>query len=403
VSKKNVLVGGIALVGTVVLLFAVRPSPVVVEVAQVVRGSLQVTVDEEGETRVCERFVISAPVSGRMARIEFREGDPIEENQVLTVITPSPLNAREREELLARIAAAEARRKEAEEGVKRAQAEFEQARRDRARAEELVKEGYATQQATERARVAEATKAKEVQAARFNVQSAISEVSQARAGLLALTPLDGKAAPEIPVRSPVPGQVLHIIEKSERVVAAGAPLLTVGDPSRLEIVVDILSTEAVNVQPGMTVMLENWGGGRLLRARVRTVEPSAFTKISALGVEEQRVNIIADFIDPPTSLGDAYRVEARIVIWEGSNVLKAPTSALFRRGQQWTVFVIESGRARFRPVNVGHLNALEAEIIDGLTEHDVVIRHPSNQIYDGARVTVREVLARVSPSTVFVS
>lgn len=311
-------------------------------------------------------------------------------NQILTVIAPSPLNAREREELLARVAAAEARRKEAEEGVRRTQTEFEQAQRDRARAEELVKEGYATLQAVERARVAEATKAKEVQAARFNAQSAASEVSQARAGLMAIAPIDGKGAYEIPVRSPIPGRVLRVMEKSERVVTAGAPLVTVGDPSQLEIVVDILSTDAVNIQVGMPLLLENWGGRRSLRAQVRTVEPSAFTKISALGVEEQRVNVVADFLDAPESLGDAYRVEARIVIWEGSDVMKAPTSALFRRGQQWHVFVIESGRARFRIVEIGHHNALEAEVLQGLTERDIVIRHPSNQIEDGTHVVVRE-------------
>jgi HlyD family secretion protein len=388
--KKKVLVGGIALGSVALTILALRPALIEVEGANVVRGSLQVTVDEEGETRIRDRFVIAAPVGGRMARIEFREGDPVEMNQVLTVIAPFPLNAREREELLARIAAAEARQKEAEEGSRRAQAEFEQAQRDRARAEELVKEGYATLQTVERARVAETAKAKEVQAARFRAQSTASEVSLARAGLMAIELPDGKAEREILVRSPVPGRVLRVTEKSERVVTAGAPLLTVGDPAQLEIVVDVLSTDAVNIQTGMPMVLENWGGQHPLRARVRTVEPAAFTKISALGVEEQRVNIVGDFIDSAEPLGDAYRVEARIVIWEGVDVVKAPTSALFRRGQQWKAFVIESGRAHFRDVEVGHLNALEAEILSGLTEHDIVIRHPSNQIDEGTRVVVRE-------------
>ncbi len=387
--KQKVVIGGVTLVSLALIIAALRPTPVEVEVASIVRGPLRVTVDEEGETRVRDRFVISAPVGGRMARIEFREGDPIERNQTLTVITPSPLNARERDELLARVAAAEARQKGAEEGVRRTQTELEQAQRDRVRAEELVKEGYATRQAVERAQVAEVTKAKEVQAARFQVQSAASEVTQARAGLMAIAPPDGKGEHEIPVRSPIPGRILRVMEKSERIVTAGALLVTVGDPAQLEIVVDILSTDAVNIRAGMPVLLENWGGGRSLRAQVRTVEPAAFTKISALGVEEQRVNVVADFLDTPEALGDAYRVEARIVIWEGSNVMKAPTSALFRRGQQWHVFVIESGRARFREVTVGHLNALEAEILNGLSEHERVIRHPSNQIEEGTRVVAR--------------
>lgn len=387
---NRVLIGCAILVGVALVIRALRPTPIEVEVATIVRGALQVTVDEEGETRVRDRFVISAPVGGRMARIGFREGDPLEEHQVVTVITPSPLNVREREELLARVAAAEARRKEAEEGVRRAQTELEQAQRDRARTEELVKDGYATLQAVERARVAEATKAKEVQAARFRAQSAASEVSQARAGLMALAPPDGRSDYEVPIRSPVSGRVLRVMEKSERIVAAGMPLVMVGDPSQLEIVVDLLSTDAVNIQAGMPILLANWGGRRLLRAQVRTVEPSAFTKISALGVEEQRVNVVADFVDEPESLGDAYRVEARIIIWEGNDIVKAPTSALFRRGQQWRVFVVESDRARFREVQVGHLNALEAEILGGLTEHERVIRHPANQIEDGTRVVVRE-------------
>jgi HlyD family secretion protein len=388
--KQKVLIAGVTLVSVVLVIAVLRPTPIEVEVVNIGRGPLQVTIDEEGETRVRDRFVISAPVGGRMARIEFREGDPVEMNQIVTVIAPSPLNAREREELLARVAAAEARRKEAEEGVRRTQTELEQAQRDRARAEELVKEGYTTLQAVERARVAEATKAKEVQAARFNAQSAALEVNQARAGLMAIAPSNGKSEHEIPVRSPIPGRVLRVMEKSERIVTAGAPLVTVGDPSQLEIVVDILSTDVVNIQAGMPVMLENWGGRRSLRAQVRTVEPSAFTKVSALGVEEQRVNVVADFLDTPEALGDAYRVEARIVVWEGHDVIKTPTSALFRRGQQWNVFVIESRQARFRVVEIGHQNALEAEVLQGLKEHDIVIRHPSNQLDDGTRVVVIE-------------
>jgi HlyD family secretion protein len=176
------------------------------------------------------------------------------------------------------------------------------------------------------------------------------------------------------------------VEKSERVVTAGAPLLTVGDPALLEVVVDVLSTDAVKIKPGMPVWLEDWGGERSLRAQVRTVEPSAFTKISALGVEEQRVNVVAGFVDSPNPLGDGYRVEVRIVVWERDAVLKIPTSALFRRGQQWSVFTVENGKAWLRMVEVGQRNALEAEILSGLSAGDEIIRHPSSQLEGGVRV-----------------
>jgi HlyD family secretion protein len=190
------------------------------------------------------------------------------------------------------------------------------------------------------------------------------------------------------VRSPVAGKVLRIPEKSERVVAAGAALITIGDPNRIEIVVDLLSTDAVKVKAGMPVLLEAWGGDQPLRARVRVVEPYGFTKVSALGVEEQRVNVIANFVDATQSLGDGYRVEAKIVIWSSDKVLKVPRSALFRQGEEWAVFVVEGGRAKRRNIQVGHRGALEAEVIKRLTAGDLVIRHPSNDLTDGARVKV---------------
>jgi HlyD family secretion protein len=385
-TRRRVTLGGVLLVCAALLALALRPAPINVETARVQQGPLRVTIDEEGETRVHDRFVVAAPVNGRLARIELRDGDPVEVNQILATIAPLPLSAREREEQLAHVAAAEARQRAAEEQVRHVQAEFEQAKRDRVRAEELLKEGFATQQTVERARVAEATRTKELTAAQFRARAAAADVQQARAGLLALEATNGKDANLVFVRSPVTGQVLRIVEKSERVVTAGASLLTVGDPALLEVVVDVLSTDAVKVKPGMPVWLEDWGENRPLRAQVRTVEPSAFTKISALGVEEQRVNIIADFVDPPSPLGDGYRVEVRIVVWEREAVLKIPTSALFRRGQQWSVFTVENGKAWLRTVEVGQRNALEAEILSGLTAGEEIIRHPSSQLEGGVRV-----------------
>ncbi|MBI4527034.1 MAG: efflux RND transporter periplasmic adaptor subunit [Deltaproteobacteria bacterium] len=384
---KKVIYAATAIAAVAGLAVILLPDPVPVEATKLTVGSLQVTIDEDGETRAHDRFIVSAPVSGRASRIELHEGDRVARDQVLLELWPLPLSAREREEQLARIAAVDALAREASERVRRVQAEYEQARRDRQRMEKLSAGGFISKQDAEQASVAETTRANELEAARFRARSADADVRAARAALLALDEKRAGSA-RIPIRSPVAGKVLRIPEKSERVVAAGAPLMTIGDPARLEVVIDLLSADAVKVKPGMPVLLEGWGGDKPLRARVRVVEPYGFTKVSALGVEEQRVNVIADFVDPPGPLGDGYRVEAKIVTWSGEGVLKVPVSALFRHGETWAVFVVESGRAKRRQVQIGHRGALEAEIVAGLKKGDAVIRHPSNDIADGTRVKV---------------
>jgi HlyD family secretion protein len=207
--------------------------------------------------------------------------------------------------------------------------------------------------------------------------------------LISLEAQKDQQGKSVALRPPVRCRVLRILEKSERVVPFGTPIIVLSNPNKIEIVVDVLSADAVKVKPGAPVIIESWGGPAPLRARVRTVEPYGFTKVSALGIEEQRANVIADFVDSPAGLGDGYRVDARIVIWESSSVLKVPASALFRVGQVWNVFTIESGRARLLPVEVGHRNASEAEILNGLREGAQVILHPANDLKEGARVIVR--------------
>ncbi len=226
-----------------------------------------------------------------------------------------------------------------------------------------------------------------MEAARFRAKAAAYEVELSRARLLAAERSQGKTGGLITVSSPVSGRVLKIQEKSERVVPAGTPLVVVGDPTRLEVVVDLLSSEAVKVRPGMPVILENWGGEQPLRARVRLIEDQGFTKVSALGIEEQRVNVVADFMDPPGPLGDDYRVEARIVIWEGQNILKVPAGALFRSGKDWALFASRNGRAKKQIVKVGHRSPREVELLQGLKEGDWVISHPTNQIKEGTKIT----------------
>jgi HlyD family secretion protein len=376
----------LAAVAAVAVALAFMPDPIRVDTARAVVGALEVTVDEDGETRAHDRFVIAAPIAGRVERIDMDNGDPVKAGQQVARIWPAPLGAREREEQLARIAAAEAALAEARSREQRAAADFRQARRERERVENLVRDKFVSPQAAERARVTETTASEDLDAAKSRVRVAEADLRAARAVLLAL---DEKLGGAVAVRSPVAGRILRITEKSERVVAAGAPLLTLGDPQKLEIVVDVLSQDAVKVRPGMDMLIEGWGGGRTLHARVRTVEPYAFTKVSALGVEEQRVNIVGDFADPPEPLGDGYRVEARIVAWRAGQVLKVPVSALFRQGEAWAVFVVEGGRARLRMVEPGQRGAQEAEIRSGLREGETVVRHLANELRDGARVAVQ--------------
>lgn len=367
--------------------WAFLPKPIKVERGRVERGPLRVTVDEEAETRVHDRFEVATPVAGRLRRIELHAADPVEPGQSLAQIEPLPLDPRERTELLARVQSAQASQREAEALVERTRAEYVQAKRNRDRAAKLGGTGVISREELEFAETAEVNSNKALDAAKFKARAAAYEVQVAKSGLLALAVERGDKARTITLRSPIRGHVLRLLQQSERVVAAGTPILQVGHPTELEIVSDVLSTEAVKVKPGDPVLLENWGGDGSLHARVRTVESSGFTKVSALGVEEQRVNVVMDFVDPPGRLGDGYRVDVRIIVWEANDVLTVPASALFRRGQGWSVFVVEKRRARARDIEVGHHNALQAEVLNGLNGGTEVILHPGNQISEGARVS----------------
>jgi HlyD family secretion protein len=368
-----------------------------VYVAQVERGTLRVTVDEEGETRVRQRFVVAAPMTGRVGRIPLDEGDSVKAGDVLIQIDPMPLDARTAAQARARLEAAQAAKREAEANVQKARAAEVQARRAYDRALKLVASGTISTEQLELADLEKTSREMELEAAAFGARSADFEVEAARAALIQsgwgksgsdalVTACAGGARECFELRSPIDGRVLRVLQESERVVASGTPLLEIGDPSALEIVVDVLSSDAVKVKAGAPVLIEHWGGEGTLRARVRLIEPSGFTKVSALGVEEQRVNIVADLVDPPASLGDGYRLDARIVVWEGSDVLKIPASALFRGGKTWKVFVIESGRARLRAVEIGRRGAREVEVRAGLEAGDSLILHPSDKVEDGTRV-----------------
>lgn len=388
-SRRNWIITALAVLAAVVLgWFMFAPDPIRAELTQVTQGSLQVTVNNQGQVRVHDKYVVAAPVAAGLERIVLHEGDPIKRGQFVATLNPMPMDARQRDEARARLDAAKALARESALRTDRAYTDLQFAINERARVERLIKNNFVSPQAAEKAVTSEKTARAEWDAAKSRQQAALADVRAAEAALSADASFGkaNEARRQIILTAPVDGYVLKINEKSERTVAAGTPLVIIGDPNRYEVVVDVLSTDAVKIQPGNIMLLEGWGGGKTLRAKVRLVEPVAFTKVSPLGVEEQRVNVLADPVDPLGPLGDGYRIEARIVIWAEDKVTKVAGSSLFRVGDAWHVFVVEDGRAREREVKVGQRNQDEAQILAGLNPGTTVIRYPSNEISDGARV-----------------
>jgi HlyD family secretion protein len=361
-----------------------------VEVGSVDRGPLEVVVSEEGRTRVRQRYVVAAPVTGRLERIALDEGDAVTAGSVVARVSPAPLDPRGEAQAQARLEAALAAQREAAARVGQADAALAQAERELRRARQLAASGTLAAQGLEQAELARTSRSQERDAALEAADASAHEVEAARAALLASGGGQdagaGGSVAVIEVPAPASGQVLRVLEESARVVAVGTPLLEIGDPTDLELVVDVLSADAVKIRPGGEMRLEAWGGDEALRARVRRVEPSGFTKLSALGVEEQRVNVIGDFVDPPGALGDGYRLEAEIVVWRAEDVLRAPASALFRRGGDWHVFAVDGGRARLRAVEVGHRGTDAVEIRGGLEPGIGLVLHPTDRIEDGVRI-----------------
>ena len=390
--NTRILIGLAALAA--LLAIALWPRPAAVDAATVSRGPLVVTVDEEGVTRVRERFIVSSPVAGRVLRIELDPGDVVKRGQPVALVRAEAaplLDERARAEAEAAVESARAALGRARAEEQRARAAVTQLHRELARVRDLAEKRVVSAQELD-AHEAESKVAEEsVNAATFAVKAAVFDLQRAEARLMpTTTPTHGRV---VSVSSPVAGVVLKRIRESESMVPAGDPLLEIGDPMRLEIVADLLSTDAVRVKPASRVIIEQWGGDDTLDGRVRRIEPAGFTKISALGVEEQRVNVIVDFKDAAAAcalLGDAYRVEVRIVVWEGRDVVKVPTSALFRDGRQWAVYRVVEGRAKRTPVEVGHQTGQDAEIVRGVSAGDRVIVHPGDTLRHGARVRPRQ-------------
>src|SRR5688572_22875188 len=385
------LILGIVVVAAIVVV-ALWPESMEVDVVTVARGPMLVTIDEEGETRVRDRFVVSAPVTGRLQRIELEPGDVVTRGTtVLARLTPaeSPLlDPRTRGELTAASEAARAAVGQAQADRDRAAAALERARVTVTRQEALAAAGAVARDSLDAAQTSLKTAEEAMRAAEFTVTRVEYELQLARARLQA-PPASGGT---VTVISPVDGVILRRVRESESIVPAGEPLLEIGDPSRIEIVSDLLSTDAVRVQPGAQVIVEQWGGPRPLNGSVRRVEPSGFMKVSALGVEEQRVNVLVDVPElPPEArqLGDAYRVEIRVVTWHSDDVVKVPVGTLFRRGDDWAVFVLDNGVARLQMVQIGQRNDTEAQVTSGLSVGQTIVLHPPDTLADGTRVVVR--------------
>jgi HlyD family secretion protein len=391
---RHVLAAAAVLAVLALTALAVRPRPVPVDATEVTRGSLVVAIEETGVTRVKDRYLVSAPVAGIVSRQLREPGDAVKEGEVLAEVAPvlAPLlDERTRSEAQATLSAALSALGQAQAQEERARAAKELATAEHVRAKALAQGGSLPQQSLERAAFDSRMRGEELSSAVFAVKVASEQVRVARATLAG----EGRGAAKdrhIDVLAPVSGRVLRVLQKSAGVLQAGAPLLEVGDPEALELVVDLLTTDAVQVQPGTPVTVQGWGGDRPLAAVVRRIEPSAFTKLSALGVEEQRVNVIAVFTDPRkawAALGDAFRIEARLVLWQGEGVARIPQGAAFRHGDGWAAFRIDSGKAHMVPVRIGHRGESEVEVLEGLAPGALVAVHPGDRVKEGARVEAR--------------
>jgi HlyD family secretion protein len=385
-----------SLIILVLLVWGFWPRAVVVDMAAAKKATFTLTIEEEGRTRVIDRYIVSAPVDGVTCRIDLDVGDTISQGEVLVNITPlqsQVLDPRSQAQAKAQVEAAESALHAAEEKAAGAKAAAELAVKEEARLRKLAEQGLVPKDVHEKAQTEVITTNAVRRSALFAVDVARHELQAAESVLeYAGAKHVAGSATGVPVTAPITGQVLKVDHKCEGVVRTGDALLEVGDTSVLEVIVDVLSDDAVRIKPGMRVIFDRWGGEQPLEGVVRVIEPVGFTKISALGVEEQRVWVIADFMSPKEqwqSVGDGYRVEARFIVWQQDDVLQIPASALFRYKEGWAVFMVEHGKAQVRQVEVGRRNGLQAQILSGLTEGDSVIVHPGDDIEDGISVKAR--------------
>ncbi|MFM9916736.1 MAG: efflux RND transporter periplasmic adaptor subunit [Rhizobacter sp.] len=403
-TRTWLAVAGATVAGVALLAWAFAPRPVEVEVATVSQGHFETTIEEDGKTRLRDRYVVSAPLAGVLTRIGLREGDTVEADAVVATLTPvlAPmLDERTLREQQARVDVTEAQVSRATARIERARVALLQARSDLQRSEQLAAQGFVSATKIEADRLAAVAAQKELDAANEDRHVAAHEVEQARAALMAVRSPVRLGSRSFPLRAPTAGRVLRVAQTSEATVALGTPLLELGDTRGLEVVTELLTTDALQALPGSRVLIDRWGGTGVLEGRVRLVEPGAFSKVSALGVEEQRVKVLIDITSPPAqwrALGDGYRVGVRIVTRALDQVVKVPVAAVFpvperEGGPQggMAVFVVEGGRARVTSVQVGARNGAEAWLQQGLKPGAAVIVYPPPAVKDGVRVQVRSV------------
>lgn len=392
ITKKQLFITTFAILVVLLVVWGFLPSPIPVSVDQAKVAPLEVTIEDEGKTQVADRYTISAPVTGYVLRIQHEVGDTVSVGQELFQIQPVPdlISARQREIAQAQLDAAEARLMQAEENLNLANEESRIADLELQRIQNLFDQGIGSEQELDNTKLAARRAAAQKASAEFSVKVAEHEVKAAESALRSFQVSGGQE--QIAIQSPVSGRILKIYQESEGTVQAGLPILEIGDPLSLEVKVDLLSTDAVQVRKGTPVRIKRWGTDAVLDGMVRVVEPSGYTRISALGVEEQRVPVIVDLLSPREqwqALGDGYRVVAEFIIWQGDNVLQIPSSSLFRTGEDWALFLVDGGSAKFRRVEAGHQSGLNTQIVNGIAEGETVLTHPDERIEDGVRVEIR--------------
>lgn len=392
ISKKKLGIAGGLLVAVALLVWSFWPQATEVELGAVSRGPFERSVQEDGKTRLRERYVVSTPLTGRVQRLTLKQGDAVTRDAVLATlwpVTPGLLDERTRQEQNERIGAMEAAVRRAGTNVERARAALDQAVADLKRSETLAQQGFVSPTQNETGRLTVRLRQKELDSALQEEHAANHELQQARIAIRTFSQGGSTSQRSWSIKSPVAGKVLKVIQQSEGLLQAGTPLLELGDPADLEVVVDLLTEDAAQVRPGTPATLANWGGPQLLQARVRLVEPAAFTKISALGVEEQRVNVVLDILSPPKewgTLGDGYKADVRIVVQTEKDALKVPVSALFPTGARAALYAVEGGRARLHEVEVLARNGSEAWIRSDLAPGTEVVLFPPSSLNDGQRV-----------------
>lgn len=400
--SRLILTTAAALLVAGALAAAFWPQPLMVDMGEVTRGTLRLTIDEEGRTRVRDAYVVSSPVAGQLQRVSVQPGDPVVRGETVVALmrptNPAALDVRNREQAIAAVNAAEAALRVGRADLNAAMANRDLAEAELARTEQLVDRGISTGAALDRARQAARVAQANVDTAEAAISMREAEIANAQAQLIGfddpgLATAVGGGSDDIPLYAPADGRILRVIQQSETTLPAGAPIMEIGNiDNDLEVVVDLLSTDAVRVSVGDPVIIADWGGPADLAGEVIRVDPFGITQFSALGVEEQRVNAVIAFTDPTdhyTGLGHGFRVETRIVVWQAEETLIVPASALFRSRDAWAVFVVVEGVAELRNVEIGPNNGVAAQVTGGLSEGDRVVLYPSSGLSDGMRVAAR--------------